>query len=236
MEQFKIMRTLFTLLVLLSIVVPAHAWHDRTHIAVARVAGYNRWYNATGADMAKLKAGKRESYNHYFDNTSDREITPLLVIDQAGRYNSLGDPEGHLYGAIIGALRDYVDAKRKGRYAEYHIAFAVHYMTDLCQPLHNMPFDRFNRSHHDAFDGVVDEEVLNNLVRIKRHMKPVKIRSEHLEVDVASEVARVANITRKLGKKLKGEGRVISKGEAYAQLGLCASLIKGVLEAVRDVK
>ncbi|RMG03158.1 MAG: hypothetical protein D6726_06135 [Nitrospirae bacterium] len=220
----------------MSLVMPARAWHDRTHIAVARASGYDRWYNSTGADMAKMKAGKRESYNHYFDNTSNKEVTPLMVIDQAGRYNSPDDPEGHLYGAIIGALRDYVNVKRRGRYAEYHLAFAIHYMTDLCQPLHNMPFDRFNRSHHDDFDGVVDKEVLNNLDKIKRHMKPVVIRPGHLEVDVAREVARVANISRRLGKRLKDEGRVISKEEAYGQLGLCASLIKGVLGALREVK
>jgi hypothetical protein len=31
------------------------AWHDETHIAVAKRAGYTKWFNACGADMAKLK-------------------------------------------------------------------------------------------------------------------------------------------------------------------------------------
>ena len=32
------------------------AWFDETHIAVAKAAGYQKWYNAAGADMIKLKA------------------------------------------------------------------------------------------------------------------------------------------------------------------------------------
>ena len=32
------------------------AWFDETHIAIAKSTGYKKWFNATGADMAKLKA------------------------------------------------------------------------------------------------------------------------------------------------------------------------------------
>ena len=39
----------------------AYPWNDETHIAIAQVTGYAKWFNATGADMAKLKAGKIES-------------------------------------------------------------------------------------------------------------------------------------------------------------------------------
>ena len=39
----------------------AYPWNDETHIAIAKVTGYAKWFNATGADMAKLKAGKIES-------------------------------------------------------------------------------------------------------------------------------------------------------------------------------
>ena len=49
------------------LVFPSHssAWFDETHIAIAKRAGYYKWFNACGADMAKLKAGDRESHNHY---------------------------------------------------------------------------------------------------------------------------------------------------------------------------
>jgi hypothetical protein len=32
---------------------PAHAWVDETHIAVAKVAGYPKYFNACGQDMIK---------------------------------------------------------------------------------------------------------------------------------------------------------------------------------------
>jgi len=31
----------------------AFGWHDETHLAVAKAAGYSKWYNAVGADMTK---------------------------------------------------------------------------------------------------------------------------------------------------------------------------------------
>ena len=30
-----------------------YPWNDETHIAIAKAAGYKKWYNSTGADMAK---------------------------------------------------------------------------------------------------------------------------------------------------------------------------------------
>ena len=33
------------------------AWLDETHLAIAKAAGYQKWYNAAGADIAKVKAG-----------------------------------------------------------------------------------------------------------------------------------------------------------------------------------
>ncbi len=210
-----------------------YAWHDRTHIAVARVAGYERWFNATGPDMAKIKAGRREGLNHYYDNPEDKEVTPGKVLGQAGLYNSSTDRTGHIYGAIIGALREYLKVKGEGKYPEYHLAYAIHYMTDLCQPLHNMPFDEFNRENHGRFDAVVDDEVLQHLDRIKSYMYPIKIRRSNFETDLSREIARIANISRHLGKRLRKEGRVITRVEAYRQLGHCASLVKAVVGVVR---
>lgn len=42
----------------------AFGWHDETHLAVAKAAGYSKWYNAVGADITKTKAGSIEFYNH----------------------------------------------------------------------------------------------------------------------------------------------------------------------------
>ncbi len=230
MRRFSIGAITGFLLLFLLYTGTAAAWHTRTHLAVAKAAGYRQWYNAAAADIAKIKAGSIESYNHFFNNPGNVTVTPEMVLSQAGRYNMPADTEGHLYGAIIASLREYSAAREKGRYAEYHLAFTAHYITDLSQPLHNIPYDEFNRKNHPANDGVVDGEVLENIGRIKRHMYPVKLGPAHFEKDLAAEIARVADISRRLGLKLKKEGGIMTEQEAYIQLGHSASLLRAVLQ------
>ena len=204
----------------------ATGWHDETHLAVAKAAGYYKWYNAVGADMAKIKAGSIERYNHYFDNPKNVAVTPQLVLDQIDKYNDKYDKVGHLYGAIIASLRAYRSIKQTGKYAEYHLAFCAHYVTDLSQPLHNTPYDGFNRSRHAVHDGIVEDEVLANIQRIEKHMKPISLRAASFEEDLAQEIANIANSARELGLKLRKENRNITKQEAYVQLGQSASLFR----------
>jgi hypothetical protein len=49
------------LLVALAILFPSpfSAWYDETHLAIAKVAGYDKWFNAAGPDVAKLKMGDK---------------------------------------------------------------------------------------------------------------------------------------------------------------------------------
>jgi hypothetical protein len=45
------------LLVFLSLCLcttPSYSWHDQTHLAIAKAAGYKYWFNATGADMTNI--------------------------------------------------------------------------------------------------------------------------------------------------------------------------------------
>ena len=44
-------------------------WHDETHLSVAKAAGYSKWYHAVGADITKIKAGRIEKNNHYYNNS-----------------------------------------------------------------------------------------------------------------------------------------------------------------------
>jgi hypothetical protein len=206
---------------------PAHAWFDETHIAVAKAAGYPKWFNVCGPDMIKEKMGNREGNNHYVNNPRGTVVAPEKVMAQVGRYSQI-DEYGHLYGAIIASVREHITMKRKGKYAEYHLAFCAHYVADLSQPLHNTEYDSFNKRHHKAVDGVVNDEVLENLGKIKVY--PVEIESEE---DLAKEIARVANLSMELGYRLGDENRLLTKGEAYVQLGNSASLFKAVLEYAR---
>lgn len=208
----------------------AFGWHDETHLAVAKAAGYDKWYNATGADITKIKAGGIEKYNHFSNNPDNINVTQERVLKQIKRYNNPNHEEGHLYGAILASLGEYKNAVEEAKYAEYHLAFCVHYISDLSQPFHNILYDDFNRTHHSTNDGTVNTEVLANIDKITKRMYPIKLRPDHFEEDLAGEIARIANQAKQLGHRLKKENRDMTKEEAYIQLGHSASLAQSVLK------
>lgn len=214
-------------------VSPSYSWHDKTHLAVAKTAGYERWYNAAGADITKIKIGDLEKRNHYFNNSSNVPVTEKLILDQADYYNNPNDEKGHLYGAIIASLREYKRTTSTGKYAEYHLAFTAHYIGDLSAPLHHIEFDDYNKIHHYYNDGVVEDEVLNQCDLIQKHMYRIELRPDHFEEDIIREIARIAGATRNLGLRLRTERRDMTKSEAYVQLGHSSSLLKAVLKVIK---
>ena len=78
----------------------SHAWFDETHLAVAKVAGYQKWFNAVGADVAKLKMGDKEGHNHFVNNPRGTIVTPEMALSWVDKYNQ-HDRSGHLYRVII---------------------------------------------------------------------------------------------------------------------------------------
>jgi hypothetical protein len=232
MKHVKLKMVIISSLVLL-FASQATAWHDKTHLAICKAAGFDSWYHCAGPDIAKIKAGNIESYNHWFNNSAEVEITPQMVFDQIERYNQRSkflDTEGHLLGAIIASLRAYEKALRAGKYAMYHLVYCAHYISDLTMPLHNIAYDDFNEQHHSLNDGIVEETILNEPQNITRHMYPITLSKKDFEADLAREIARVANLSRKLGYKLRAEKRDMTKPEAYIQLGHSASLLRAVLQ------
>ena len=226
----------FRLAIVLSFVLlftlQAQAWHDHTHLAICKAAGFDMWYHCAGPDIAKIKAGNIESYNQWFNNSAEAEITPQMVLDQVERYNQrnkLVDTEGHLLGAIIASLRAYDKDLRSGKYAQYNLVYCAHYISDLSMPLHNIAYDDFNEQHHNANDGTVEDTILNEPEKITRYMYTVNLSNKDFETDLAREIARIANISRKLGYQLRAEKRDMTKQEAYVQLGHSASLLRAVL-------
>jgi hypothetical protein len=212
---------------LISISVNAYPWHDETHLAIARAAGYRKWYNATGADMAKLKAGRIEELNHFVSNPRETIVTSETVLQKVQKYNMQTDITGHLYGAIIASVRDYLKKKQEGKYGEYHLAFCSHYVGDLSQPLHNTLYNSYNRKHHSTTDGIINHEVLDKISKIKIYR--IKIESEE---DLANEIARIANISIKKGYQVQDETRLLTAEEAYDQISHSASLFQAILKYV----
>jgi len=178
--------------------------------------------------MAKLKAGKIESHNHRAHNPPQTTVTAAMVMEQVARYNQI-DKQGHLYGAIIASLRNYLENRQKGKYGEYHLAYCAHYVGDLSQPLHNTLKDAYNKKYHKRTDGIVESEVMQNLEKIKIY--PVQINSEQ---DLATEIARIANRAKTLGYRLEAEDRLITREEAYQQLSDSASLFRAILHYVNS--
>ncbi len=223
--------TLLAVFFIASFAGNSYPWHDETHIAIAKAKGYKKWYNATGADMAKLKAGSAEKRNHYVNNPRGTTVTPEMVLQQTKKYNKTNDLMGHLYGAIIASVRDYLKAKHEGKYGEYHLAFCSHYVGDLSQPLHNTLYNSYNRKNHKTIDGIINDEILDNIDRIKIY--PIRIESEE---DLANEIVRIANLSLKKGYQIQDEKRLLTKDEAYDQISHSASLFKAILRYVEKVE
>ena len=208
----------------------ANAWHDKTHIAVGEAIHFNLAYNLASPDVAKIKAGRTEEYNHWVDNTAEEAITPEQVKSQIEKYNvAEGEEKGHLYGAIVAAVRTYQKEKAAGHFADYHLAYAGHYIGDLSMPLHNIINDGGMKYHQDN-DDIVESEVLSNLDRIKWYQYPISIKTED---ELIQNIVRIAQNAKDLAIKMKKENmRLMTKEEAYGQLAQSASLLKAVLEYV----
>ncbi|MDD1750175.1 MAG: hypothetical protein LUO89_09910 [Methanothrix sp.] len=224
---------------LLLSVSSAFGWHDKTHMAISKAAEYDCWYNSAGADITKNKAGDKEATNHWFNNTDGIDVTDKMVLDQAAKYNDPNDAEGHLYGAIIASLRDYIKNRQANKYAEYDMAFCSHYIGDLSMPFHNIPYGDtskigiFNKNHHTINDGIVEFSVLNNVGLIQKNLYGIQIHNEN---DLAQEIARIANLSRRLALTLEKENRDMTSDEAYTQLSHSASLLKAALSYAKEQK
>jgi hypothetical protein len=222
--------TLLTIFFVISFIGNSYPWHDETHIAIAKATGYKKWYNAAGADMLKIKAGYTERLNHYTNNPRGTIITPEMVLKQIKKYNNKTDIIGHLYGAIIASVRDYLKEKQRGKYGEYHLAFCAHYIGDLSQPLHNTLYNFYSRKNHKTIDGIINDEVLDNIDKIKIY--PIKIESEN---DLAIEIARIANLSIEKGYQIQDGKRLLTKEEAYEQISHSASLFRAILKYVEKI-
>jgi len=208
----------------------AQAWFDKTHIAIGKAAGFDRADYLAAPDIAKVKAHDAESYNHWASSAEGEAITAKTVRGQIVKYN-LGIVEerrGHLYGAIVAAVRAYQDEVAAGNYAVYHIIYAGHYIGDLSMPLHNSAYDEFNATHRALNDGIVERQVLANLEKIRVY--PITIKTED---DLIDHIVRIAQKAKNLGQKMEKENRNMTLEEAYSQLSDSASLFKAVLEYVR---
>ena len=95
----------------------------------------------------------------------------------------------------------------------------------------NRPKINSIKKNHIAVDMVIDDDVLKNINRIKIYQ--ISIKSE---ADLAREIARIANLSISLGYRIEKEERLLTREEAYAQIGHSASLLKGLLKYLGQIK
>lgn len=255
------MKRLFAVIATLACIISpcpnrAIAWHDATHMAVAKAAGLDNYaYLAVGADMAKEKAGDLEILNHYFNAPKGAVITPAMVLEQFKKYNKPRDynnPEdakGHLYGAIVAAINDYIITGAGGKYARYPLGYAMHYIGDLSMPFHNIAHDDFNGANHSANDGIVentgpadeatDVKVARLAAEIKKRMNelpPLELSRDinNFYKELALSIAEIANKSAGIGYAMRDANPRItrmSEDEAYKRLACSARLLKAVYKA-----
>jgi hypothetical protein len=79
-------------------------------------------------------------------------------------------------------------------------------------------------------DKIVNEEVLENSDKIRLYTIPINSAE-----DLAKEIARMANLSMALGYRLEDENRLLTKREAYQQLGHSASLFGAVFEYAKKL-
>ena len=214
-------------LALFLVAVPAAAWHESTHLAIAKAAGDPGWHHAAAADFARLKAREVEGPNHYVNLPLGETVTAEMVLAQVPRYDEApGDGDGRLWGAVIASCADLPAA---GERARQHLVFCAHYLGDLSQPLHHEPYDEHNRRWHARVDGVVEHQALDLVPEIRRRMTPVSLGDgDAFRDDLAAAVAALANDARALGRVLRREARNLSRDEALDLLARSASLLAAV--------
>jgi len=230
---------------------PAAAWHDATHMAVVKAAGLDDFaYLAVGADMAKEKAATVENGNHYHNTPRGVRVTPEMVLAQVRDYNKAGDADGHLYGAIVAAVNDYMLRGAVGKYDRYPLGYAAHYLGDLSMPFHNISYGDFNKANHAANDGIVensgprgestDAKVARLASEIRKRMQrlpdlPLSTDVVRFHKELALRIAAIANRAAVIGYAMEDANPPrtrLTEEEAYTQLALSARLLKAVAAAI----
>ena len=212
------------LLLTLGALNPAQAWFDGSHQAIMSAAGAQaEAHTAPGPDMMTRKV-PQEGYNHFSNAILDDHPARARqqIRDQATRYDQ-NDPEGHLLGAVLAALRTLQARQCRGGYAAYERGFLAHYVGDLLQPLHSGAYDAFNRREHLRIDGLM-ETVPKLATAIAAQMTPMNLRCED---EVVAAIVDAAHLAARMNGALRASG-TLSQDQGLALLAHAASLLRAL--------
>lgn len=212
--------SILTIIVVICSIAPVNSWFDKTHIAVVQAC--NVQYSPCLAIAPDVVSHKYpvEAANH-FSSAANVSVSFNYVLKQVVRYDK-DDSKGHLYGAIIASARQvYKNMKNQVR-PDYDYAFLAHYVGDLSQPLHNSPYDLFNKKNHKRIDGLVDD-IPNLAELIFLRMGKLRICTD---AEIVVAVADLANKARAADKILRNHE--FSQSDALNLLGRSATLLNAI--------
>ena len=205
-------------------------WHDATHIAIMQAS--NTSYSpclAIAPDVLTRKLPS-EAQNHY-TAVHGTEVNAQNVFEQIKYYDMANDSTGHLYGAIVAAYRQVVISMLSGNRPDYDYSFVAHYVGDLSQPLHNSPYDSFNKKNHNRIDGIADD-VRNLSILISAKMESLHIGSDD---ELVSTIVNLANDARDADKKLRRTCDM-SLDTALTLMGKSSSMLRAIECYLNDIK
>lgn len=212
------------LLLTLGALEPAQAWFDGSHRAIMIAAGAPaEAHNASGPDMMTSKV-PQEGHNHFSNAILDDHPAHARqqIRDQATRYDQ-NNPEGHLLGAVLAALRTLQARQWRGGCAAYERGFLAHYVGDLLQPLHTGAYDAFNRREHLRIDGLM-ETVPKLATAVAAQMTPMNLRCED---EVVAAIAEAAHLAARMNVALRASG-TLSQEQGLILLAHAASLLRAL--------
>lgn len=219
-------KLVWSIILLALLITPAGAWSARAHEMVLAAAVDHLPFNVSVAvdpDRDKGSDGT-EGGRHYFNNNKDVKVTPQTVLEQ--RQDSLQPgKEGALYGALMAAFEKLEKDLAAGQATPRDYGYLAHYVGDLTCPLHNSPYNVFNKSMHSRVDQAMSLGTPVDVVRAR--MRRIQFRSE---ADIAKAVSELANISHELARDLESGRRALREDEALTQLAYSASLYRGILD------
>ena len=218
----------------------ALAWTDQAHMAMGMAAGFSRFQNCGGIDIARTVAAingltQTDAQAHFFNAPADYEITAVDAYAQLQDIGKSGEdcPEGYLLGAILHTVRLCKEKTESGAFDDEYYAVLLHYIADMAQPLHMTFYDDFNRSYHFACDDIlsdteVEYPVFASVELAKELEADGELRFETEEALLAA-VIDLAGQSQELANILRAEQRSITREEALLQLSRAATLGKAAM-------
>ncbi len=210
----------------------SYSWDKQTHIAIGKYACF-LLSDSLGFPDENKKYDESSRNDHYFNLDKDSTVATRFIENGLLFYRTDQDTcqkNGNLYFSIVYYYREFLKTKNI-----QNLVFLGHFIGDLSNPFHNMGYETFNETHHSKNDAILDN-YLNDLkhkgyfINLDHKLKRYWIQNE---CDLKIHIARIANLSKKLGYKLEKKNRDMTISEAKMQITESISLFRAVLNYVQ---